>query len=254
MSDGAEPRILSLDIETFPNLAYVWGVYEQNALSVKTHSIICCFSVKWLHGKQTTMALPDYRGYRAGRDDDAKLVRELWALLDEADIVVAQNGDKFDIKKMNTRFIKHGLRPPSPYKTVDTLKVAHRIFGFDSNKLNDLCSYLGIGQKFHTGGFSLWQGCMAGDEQAWRKMRLYNAQDVRLLEKLYLRFLPWIGSHPNRSLYTGISACPKCGSTKIQGRGMSRNATTVYQRFQCMACGGWCRATKSDDRTSLTNA
>lgn len=244
-----EPKILFIDIETFPLLAYLWGVWEQNALSVTRRSIICCYSAKWLGGKQVTRGLPDYKGYKKGQEDDSKLVKELWDLLDQADIVVAQNGDNFDIKKMNTRFTFHKMSPPSPYKTVDTLKVARNIFGFESNKLDDLGKYLEIGEKTQHSGFKLWQGCMAGDRESWRLMKKYNAQDVLLLEKIYNRFLPWIKNHPNVGMFTDKMVCPKCGSGKLQARGYAWNNTTKYHRVQCQDCGGWARATKNVQET-----
>jgi hypothetical protein len=254
LATQAAPKILFIDIETFPQLAYVWGNYEQNVLAVKKHSIICAFSAKWLNGPQITKTLPDYKGYNPENWDDRKLVADLWALLDEANIATAQNGDEFDFKKINTRIAKHKLGPPSPYQTIDTLKIARKVFGFPSNKLDDLAEYLGIGRKLSTGGFSLWLGCMAGDKGAWRRMRRYNAHDVRLLHDIYLEFLPWINNHPNHALYTGKNGCPKCGSDKLQSRGLRRNATTAVRQFQCMSCHGWCRETNAAFRVSLTNA
>lgn len=235
------PRILFLDIETFPILAHVWTVYEANAVSVERNTMICCFSAKWQGGKQVTKALPDFPRYKAGAWDDSRIAKALWELMNEADVIVAQNGDRFDVKKINARLIKHGLTPPAPYKTVDTLKIARNVFGFDSNRLNDLCSFLGIGEKFHTGGFGLWQGCMAGNEKAWRTMRKYNAQDVRLPESLYDRFLPWTKNHPNVGLHHKGDVCPRCGSRELIWRGLAFNKTTAYRRFRCGACGGWGR-------------
>ena len=248
--EGSSPRVLSIDIETYPILAHVWSLWDANAVAVERNTVICCFSAKWLGGKQTTKALPDYKGYKSDAWDDSALLADIWKLLDEADIVIAQNGDRFDVKKINARLIRHGLKPPTPYKTVDTLKTARRIFGFDSNKLNDLCRFLGIGQKVHTGGFTLWQGCMAGDAKAWARMKRYNAQDVRILEKLYLRFLPWTTNHPNVGMWKSGPACPKCGSRRMQARGVTRNGTTEYRRLQCQSCGGWSRTNKNERKAA----
>jgi DNA polymerase elongation subunit (family B) len=251
----AAPKILILDIETFPITAEVWSAYEANALRILRDSIIVCFSVKWLGGKQITKALPDYPGYKTGAEDDRRLVAELRGLLDEADVVVAHNGRKFDFKRINARMVIHGILPPSPYATVDTLVAARQHFGFSQNKLDALGKTLGVGQKVHTGGYTLWQGCLAGDERAWRRMKRYNAQDVTLLERVYRRLLPWIKNHPNHGTYTGIASCPNCGSTKIQRRGSARATTRTYQRFQCQKCGKWCRSVESEDgRASLVSA
>lgn len=256
MSTGEHgPRILMLDIETFPILAHVWEAYESNALDIVRHSVIACFSAKWRGGEHITKALPDYKGYKAGSEDDRRIVAELRDLLDEADIVVWQNGKKFDRRKINARIIKHELPPPSPYQQVDTLTEARKHFGFPIRKLDAMGEYLGIGRKEHTGGYILWQKCMKGDAAAWKLMKRYNAQDVTLLERLYERFLPWISSHPNRGAYTGIASCPKCGSTKLQARGRQRAVTRTYQRFQCQSCGGWCRSSERiDERATVVNA
>ena len=245
MTRQPSPRILLVDIETFPILAHVWEVYEANALDVVTHSLISCFSAKWLGGKQITKALPDYAGYKAGSEDDRRLVRDLWRLLDVADVVVWQNGDKFDRRKINARIIKHGMNPPSPYKTVDTLKEARRTFGFPSRKLDSMGEYLGIGRKVHTGGFLLWQKCMKGEAAAWKKFKQYCAQDVRLLEAIYLKFRPWMTSHPNVGVWAEDDCCPRCGSNKVQSRGSVRTVTTQYQRGFCGSCGGWFRFSKA---------
>ena len=200
-----------------------------------------CFSAK--NGKHITKGLPDYKGYKNGDEDDYKLVKELWDLLDKAEIVIAQNGDAFDLKKINARFIYHNLPPPSPYRTIDTLKVARRYFAFSSNKLDHLGATLGLGRKLEHEGFPLWRRCMMGDRKAWGKMKAYNKQDVLLLEKVYYRLLPWIKNHPNMGMYSDVTSCPKCGSRSLQRRGIVTTNTSKYHRIQCQDCRGWCRAT-----------
>lgn len=235
-------RILLMDLETAPNRAWIWGKYEQNALGFDKEWYVLCYAYKWLGDKTTrAVSLPDFKKlYKKDPEYDARLMQELWDLLDEADIVIAHNGDQFDIKKANARFIAHGLQPPSPYKTIDTLKVARKHFKFNSNKLNDLGKHLGVGEKVETGGFKLWEGCMEGDLTSWKKMVKYNKQDVELLEKVYLKLRPWMTNHPNMNIVDEtVGACPICSSTKIQKRGFSPTRVGKKQRYQCTACGGW---------------
>ncbi|HRF71123.1 MAG TPA: ribonuclease H-like domain-containing protein [Candidatus Pelethenecus sp.] len=212
------------------------------------------FAWKWLGEKQThVLGLPDFPVYKKSRTDDSQLVKALWKLFDEADIIIAHNGNSFDIKKANSRFMKHHLLPPSPYKTIDTKLVAKRYFKQDSNKLDDLGDYFGIGRKINTGGFELWLGCEAGDKKAWNKMKEYNKQDVILLERVYLAMLPYMSNHPNVSTFSG-EVCPKCGGNHLQSRGYARTISSVYKRFQCQSCGGWGRFPTSEDKiTSLRN-
>lgn len=228
-------KILLYDIETTPNLAWVWGKYEQNVIAYKSQWEMLCFAYKWLD--ETAVHVSTVR--KLGEKGVVSLLRELF---DEADIVIAHNGDNFDQRMANAKFIEFGLDPPSPYKSVDTKKVAKRYFRFNSNKLDDLGELLHLGRKTDTGGFDLWLGCMRGDSKSWQLMKDYNKQDVLLLEKVYLKLRPWVDNHPAMNVIDGRpEACPKCGGTRLQSRG-TRKTTKVntYRRYQCMGCGGWC--------------
>ena len=237
----SKPKVLFLDIETFPNIAYVWGKYQQDVIDFKQETCIATYAAKWLDGPVFAKALPDYKGYKPNSYDDRALVADLWALLDEADIVVAHNGDDFDFRVMRARFIFYELAPPAPFKTIDTKKVAKRVAKFNSNRLDDLGRYFDMGRKIKT-TFELWQGCIEGNPKAWAEMIRYNKHDVVLLEKVYKRLLPWIQDHPNYGLYVGDVVCPKCGSRQLQRRGKAVTNTRIYQRWQCQACGGWSRS------------
>lgn len=238
-------RVLLFDLETCPILGYAWQKYDTNLISIEQPFSILSFAYKWLEDDIVSVkALPDYKSYKPGRLDDSALMKDLWKLLDDADIVVAQNGDAFDVKKANARFLVNGMSPPSPYKTVDTLKVARKYFKLDSNRLDDLAKFLGLGGKTPHAGMALWFGCMEGDPAAWKMMKEYNAQDVILLEKVYLRLRPWF-NHPDVSLYDDLatterhSTCPNCGSNHVHRRGTYVAKTRKYVRLNCQGCGAW---------------
>lgn len=235
-------KILLFDIETAPNLAYVWEKYEQDVIAFEKERYMLSFAYMWLgNEKLHVKALPDYKLYKKDKTDDFALIADLWKLFDEADIVIAHNGNRFDIKMANACFIRHGLKPPSPFKTVDTLAVARNKFKFNSNKLDDLGELLGLGRKVEHGGFKLWLGCLMGDKKAWKLMKDYNGQDVILLLKVYLKLRPWMTNHPNLNLLRGVNCCPSCQSNKIHSRGFGYTKTTKYNRYQCQSCGGWFR-------------
>lgn len=248
------PHILLLDIETSPIKGYTWGVYEQNLLKILEPSKIICVSWRWipptgrfreLNHNVGVKALPDFPGYKAGVLDDKRLVKFIWDLLDQADVVIAHNGDSFDVKKLNARFIYYNLNAPSAYKTVDTRKVAKKHFRFDNNKLDVLGDYLGEGRKVSTGGFDLWDDCINGVMKAWRKMKRYNIRDITLLERVYLRLRPFMDNHPNLNVIVedGVKhdafSCPACLSKNTSKRGFSITRTGRYQRYQCNDCGTW---------------
>lgn len=243
-------KILLFDIETAPSLGWAWGKYEQTILSFEKHWYMLSFSAKWFGtNKHITYALPDFPMYQKNPEDDSQLVAELWKLLDEADIVIAHNGDSFDIKKSNTRFMINSMTPPSPYKTIDTLKLARKYFAFESNRLNDLAIFLGMGSKVHTGGFALWTKCMKGDTSAWNKMKQYNKQDVNLLEKVYLKLRSWSTNHTKVVVDSIDDTCNVCGSANVQRRGFNYTKIYKYQRYVCMKCGAWSQG-KLEKKTS----
>jgi len=236
LSKNKNKKILLCDIETMANLAWVWGIYEQNVIAKEKEWHMLSFAYKWLDEKKTYVrTLPDYPGYAKNKECDKALVSDLWKLFNEADVIIAHNGDSFDIKKSNARFIANGLPPPSPYKTIDTKLVARRYFKFDSNKLDTLGEMLGLGRKLQTGGFDLWLGCARGDKKSWKKMAVYNLQDVRLLEKVYLKLRAWMNNHP----VVDFDAVCKCGSNDVELRGPYRTKKRFGKRFQCKQCGAW---------------
>lgn len=236
-----KPRVLLFDIETFANQAFVWGKYEQNVIAYKKEWFMLSFAYKWLGDKKTqVLSLPDFSSYKNNKEDDRLLVGALWALFDQADIIIAHNGNSFDIKKANARFIYHKFAPPSPYKTIDTKLVAKRYFNFNSNKLDDLGNYFGLGRKIDTGGWELWEGCWKGEKKAWKLMCKYNIQDVVLLEKVYYKMLPYMDNHPNMALLNGeTTGCPNCSSLSVVKEGFNFTRSGKRQQWSCKDCGSW---------------
>ncbi len=234
-----KPRVLLFDVETSPSLGWVWGKYDQNVIDFEHQWYLLSFASKWEGEKTQVFALPDFKGYKAHKEDDYRLTQKLWELFDEADIIVGHNVKKFDIRKCNARFIYHRLGPPSPYKVFDTLEAARRVMANNSNKLDDLGRDYDLGRKLAHTGFHLWQACMLGDLKAWRLMKRYNVQDVELLHKFYKLIAPW-APHPNRNLIDGRpKGCPTCGSVHIQSRGSEYLYTygQSIKMYRCMDCG-----------------
>ena len=245
-------KVLLVDIETAPNLGYTWGKWEQDVIEFKKDWYILSFVAKWHGSKQTiSCSLPDFPLFKKDKENDLEVIKALWELFNEADVIVAHNGDAFDFKKANARFIAHGLTPPEPYQTVDTKLVAKRYFKFDSNSLDELGRYLGLGRKESTGGFKTWLECMAGDMDAWKRMMKYNKQDVILLEQIYEKLRPWMSNHPNLGLIKDRpESCPICGEFNcLQSRGFSFTRVSRKRRYQCTNCGGW--STGKPEKTGI---
>lgn len=238
-------KILAYDIETRPNLAYVWGLWDQNiALNqLKDRVAVFSFAARWVDEPKSKIMF--HSDYHDGHD---QMIERAWELLDEADALLSWNGKAFDTKHVQREFFLAGLGPTRPFKEIDLLTVARREFKFGSNKLENVASeILGEGKVKHS-GFDLWVRCLANDPKAWAEMARYNKKDVHLLVDLYEHFLPWIRNHPNQNLYNGTEgACPNCGGFSRTKQGVRHTLTRSYQRYRCTDCLAWSTGTKMID-------
>lgn len=251
-------RVLLLDIETmYMEVRGVWSLkteYIQPDRIVKDWSILC-YAAKWLFEPEIVGEVVTPK--EAVNRQEGSIIGGIWKLIDQADIIVTQNGIQFDIKKLNTKFIENGLPPPSHYLNVDTLRVAREKFSFTSNRLDELGKkLLGLDGKI-TMTISDWDACAEGDKEALAKMLKYCKVDVApLLEDLYLKFLPWMTSHPNMNIFTNHDSdvCPKCESTDLSWNGTTyRTPQGLWDAFRCNACGAIGRGTKKVHKIKSTN-
>lgn len=228
-------KITYFDLETSPILGYAFQTYKTDLLSIEKESGLLAFAYKVDDGPVQVFSRRTY--------SERQLVRMLWKLFDQSDILCAQNGDRFDIRVANKLFVRYNMNPPSPYKTIDTLKMARRYFRFDSNKLDNLAQFL-LGERKISTGKELWLSCIAGEKKALKQMEEYCAHDVELLYRLYQRLKMWHTGHPNYNLYAGSThQCPVCGGD-TQKRGTSMTRVGIYQRHQCKKCGAWSQGEK----------
>jgi DNA polymerase elongation subunit (family B) len=246
-------KSLVLDIETSPMLAYVWGLKDQHLspqhIAKDWHVMAWC--AKWLEEPATKLI---YRDQRSSKDpsDDKKILQELWSLLDDADRVITQNGQEFDGPKLNARFIKLGFNPPSPYRHIDTYRIASNIARFTSNKLEyltaNLCTkYKKLSHKKYP-GLSLWLECLKGNKDAWKEMERYNKHDVLSTEELYLKLRAWAPeNYATAFAITDVQfECSTCGTKDVMRVGPVRFAkrdgkSIQYRQNSCLKCGSWQR-------------
>lgn len=242
-------KILFLDIETTPNLAYVWGLFKQNIAinQIEESTEMLCFGARWYGQDKVIFKSAFHHGKEA-------MLNEVHKLLDEADVLVGWNSKAFDSKHLKRELLEAGMKPPSPYKEMDLMLAVKSQFKFPSNKLDYVAQTLGVGAKVQHSGFELWRRCMANDKKAWAEMKEYQIQDVNLLVDLYEKLKPWIQNHPSVPLYDGLeNGCTVCGSQKLQRRGVARTISGTYQRFQCQDCGKWVRGSTKITTTTVRN-
>lgn len=243
----SKPKILIFDIETAPMLGYVWSLWENNISLEQLYKDwhILSWSAKWLDDPPNKIMYEDQRNAK-NVENDKKILKKIWKLLDESDIVIVQNGKAFDHKKLNARFILHGMQPPSSYKIVDTLLIAKKHFAFTSNKLAYMSDKLCVKYKklkpTKFPGFSMWLECLAGNLKAWKEMEIYNKHDVLALEELYYKLVPWDNSI-NYNLYSDtLDLMCSCGSHNFVRNGYSYTNSGKFHRYKCKDCGAETRS------------
>lgn len=235
----AKPKVLVFDIETAPIAGYVWSLWNNNVglNQIESDWYILSWCAKWL-GEEEIF----YQDQRKCKniEDDRKLLKGIWELLDEADVVITQNGKSFDVKKLNARFVINGFEPPSSYQHIDTRLIAKKRFGFTSNKLeymtDKLCT-LKKSKHAKFSGFELWKQCLAGNLEAFKEMEDYNRMDVLSLEELYYKLIPWDNSVNFNSYHDSLTNVCSCGSQEYKRAGFHVTNTGKYQRYKCKSCG-----------------
>jgi len=236
------PKILCWDIETSYYVHTSWTKWTPGMKLVKEKSIIC-IAYKWLGEKQTHVISigDDKKRFAEDPFDDKYVIEKFQEVINQADLAVAHNGDKFDMKFFNSRLLKHGLNPIL-VKTYDTLKGAKRFFSFHSNRLGEIAKYLGVSKKTRT-EMSWWDDILFKNcKKSLKLMEDYCKQDVVVLEDVYKKLLPFIQTgHPTYNALTGIpkdiNLCPSCGSQHFVKDGYKVLMTGKYSRYQCQDCG-----------------
>ena len=240
-------KILVFDIETAPLISYHWRRWQQDIHGgqvIADNWPILTWSAKWLFdNKIHSMKMTPKEAINR---NDKRVVQGLWNMIDEADILIAHNGIKFDVRMMNGRFFLNGITPPSSYQIIDTLRAARKAIAVPSYKLDDLAKYLGLETKIKT-DFSWWKKFMEGDQDAIDKMQIYNDKDVEILEEVYFALRPWIRPHPNLGLFVphGDSVCPACASTELSIIGEYATYVNLYDEYKCGNCGHTSRRRQS---------
>ena len=244
--EHSQPVICYLDIECSPTKSYTWRRFKENISQAQILSESFFLTASWAFNEGEVEGIRLTPNEALNEDDEA-LVTKLWHVLNNSTVVVGHNLRRFDIKKINSRFAYYSLLPPSPYKIIDTLEIAKAKFAFPSNKLNDLCEYLGIGEKLPHDGFDLWKRCCNGDEAALIHMLSYNKVDVSITRDLYKRLRNFDNNAVNLAIMSDNvgSLCTTCCSDNISvlENKFAFTPNGKYQVYVCNSCGTKLRAT-----------
>lgn len=241
-----KPTCILWDIETSAMKVSTFSLYQDSIhhSNILEDWYIFCVAYKKLgeskvHGISVT---DDKKRFKKNPSDDYYVVKEIAKVLRDADVVIGHNSNAFDWKKLNARLIFHNLPPLPKILSVDTLKEYRKIAKFSSNRLDYLGEHLGYGGKVQTSQ-GLWIRALNGDPDAIDEMLKYCKGDVKLLEKIYLRLLPHMTSHPHMGAMAGkerSDSCPHCGSNHLEKVRTRYTAAGVKkQQYQCRDCNSY---------------
>ena len=177
------------------------------------------------------------------------MIKGIYNLINEADVVIGYNLNKFDMRVLNAEFIVQGLKPIKPIETIDLYRVVKKRFEFPSYKLAYIIKTLKLGFKGEV-DHDTWAKCLSGDDEAWFLVEEYNRNDVKILKPLYETVKGWITKHPNWGHYIESDdlVCPTCGGEHLSPRGYRYTKTKAYRRYVCNSCGSWPSARLSEKR------
>lgn len=244
------PRILTLDIETSPHKVWTFNTYKAfiPPIQIIDPTRVISWAAKW-HGERGVMFGSEYHTF------PGHYIFKMWTLLDQADVVVTYNGNRFDIPHLNREFQILGLGQPSSYVSVDLYRVIKKEQIWASHKLAYLTEKLGLSGKLENGGFQTWLDCLQDEDldrqrKAWNKMRRYNKRDVVTTEELFDEVRHLVTNIPHAALFSETAhdrpACPQCESENVTQQGYRRTKTRRYPRYQCQDCAKWFSETRSD--------
>lgn len=251
----SDPRIIAFDLETLPNLPEAlkqWtnlSNYPGQTLKASISTIIC---VGWkvVGSKQVNCINAwDYPEWKKDVNDDKKVCLAIYDILKDADCVLTHNGRRFDWKFLQTRLLYHGIQHLPKIHHVDTCAEAKKNLMVFNNRLNTIAKFLTDKEKMDHEGWELWVKVHGRDAKAMKTMEKYCKQDVLVLEEVFKKLRPVIGSLPNHNLFNPMKSksCPGCGSTRLTKRGKYRSLTREYNRYVCLDCRHWCRTDAADE-------
>ena len=250
-------RVVTLDIERIPGRARVkhrgltiegefWdlGSWKHtigrriHADDVKEWPRTICAAWKWYDSEDVEFAAE----WQVGGYDG--FMRAVWDVFDQADLIIGHNADRFDARHLMGGWAEMGLPAPSPYKVIDTLKIARGTFAYESNTLDALNKRLGIDAKTDKYDARIARAAVNGDKEAQETLSAYNRGDIIASEALFDRLRPFAKGIPHLGMWTDDAlACPSCGHTMTAtGKTVHANVQR-YEHLACPNCGSHARGT-----------
>jgi len=111
-------KTIFLDIETAPMKSYHWKRWKENIGQdqVLSESFIIAFSYQALGEEERYFSTITPTDILA--ENDRNLVESLHEIMNNANVIIGHNINKFDIPFINSRMVFHKLQPPNHYVVI----------------------------------------------------------------------------------------------------------------------------------------
>lgn len=266
LAKNVTAKVLTLDIERIPGNATVkhrgltisgdfWDLNSwKHTIGRRIHADdvtewprTICAAARW-YGNDEVMFAAEWE---VGGHD--AFLREVWDWADSADLIIGHHAAAFDLPILAGDWAVMGLPAPSPYKVIDTLKIARRAFSLPSNTLDSLAKRLGVDAKTDKYDVSMARAAVSGDKESQERIKSYNIGDIVATEQLADRLRPYARGLPHMGMWADSElACPNCGHDMTPTGKTAHANVQAYAALKCGHCGAHGRDTvklKSPTRT-----
>ena len=219
-------------------------VYDLESTSLNADDgDLLVFAYKWLDEKKAHVpsvldtCLP-CDGCKRIHIDDRALVRQAHAIMSQADVMLTFNGKNFDIKYMQSKFMRYGLPALPEISHVDLYQTARTKMRLTRKSLANISHYLQLTNEKTKLDWDIWRRAAKGYTKEIRYIRDHGAADIYVTQELYEKHMrQYVRQHPRVS---GYGPCRRCGADTLERRGVAVTILKGQQhRYQCRTCAGW---------------
>lgn len=248
-----ESKVLVYDIETSRTTIKTWWTGKQyiSHNQLRDEPQIISIAWKWL-GEDMVHT----HHWDMDTHSDKQLLEEFLQHYNSADMVVGQNNNRFDNRRIAARALKHDLYIDIHVKSYDIMAQLKKHTRLPSYSMAYVTKYLGITQKLSHEGIYMWDmvedGTPSEQKEYMAKMIEYNIGDIISTEEMYLKVRKHTGQVTHLGVTSGAGkySCKSCGGTHLE---LVRTTTTPSGNIQrIMKCAD-CDSTSRISNTLFLN-
>lgn len=182
----ARQRVSSLDTQLFATCT--WDLETSN-LQASIGFLLCCVIKPWAEDP-IVFRIDESPNYDHDRSNDRWIAKRIKETLEEFDIAIAYNGQRFDAPFLNTRLMIHNLKPMAiGIKHLDPLYAARYRMRLHSNRLETVIETLNLKTKKTPLNGNIWIKAAVGVKQAMDQVVDHCVKDAYALEATTRRLI-----------------------------------------------------------------